>query len=125
MFLVPCPGLPGLTLYLKSPVSKAMRLVKAAISPEDVIPYVANEELIAAAAWLAVRHSFGFGAPAHMEEVGAMVRICPTDTLELRAPVGCEREKGIRESAIARRILGTMVDRNVLSVCQLVLWVIS
>ena len=105
-------------LYLKSSVSKAMRLVKAAISPGDVIPYVSNEELIAAAAWLAVRHSFGFGAPAHVEEAGAMERICPPDTAGLRAPIGCEKEKGSTKSATARRLPGTMVDRNVM-LCDL------
>lgn len=91
-----------------------MRLVNAAISPGDVIPYVPNEELMAAAAWSAVRHSFSTGAPAHVEEAGATERICPPDTAELRAPTGCEREKGSRGIATARTICGSMVDINVL-----------
>ena len=41
MFRVPFPGV-GFTglLYLKSPDSRAMVLIKAAISPGDVMPYV-------------------------------------------------------------------------------------
>ena len=42
MFLVPCPGVPGnmLTLYLKSPVSKAMMAISVACSAAEWTPYL-------------------------------------------------------------------------------------
>ena len=41
IFLVPCPGVPGttLTLYLKSPVSKAMMAISVACSALELMPY--------------------------------------------------------------------------------------
>lgn len=97
-------------MYLKSPVSKAMRLVNAAISAGDVMPYVPNEELIATAAWSAVRHSFGLGAPAQVEEAGAMDRICSPDTAARWAPAACETDKERSGTTTARRLWGTMVE---------------
>ena len=48
----------------------------AAISAGDVRSYEENEAEMNGTAWAAVRHSEGYGAPAHVEEPGEMARSC-------------------------------------------------
>ena len=57
VYLLPCPGTPGktLTLYLKSPHSKAMSASKAACAPAEVIPYLWKEAVMCGSACSAVR----------------------------------------------------------------------
>src|SRR4051812_31978631 len=78
MLRVPCPGRPGkwLMLYLKSPVSNAIRERSAAISGGEVTPYFTIALIRNGAACSAVAHSLGNGAPAHVFDVGAIPISC-------------------------------------------------
>jgi hypothetical protein len=61
-------------LYLKSPVSKAMSESRAASSGGDMTPYEDMAVMRYGAAWAAVAHSEGKGAPSQVLEVGAISR---------------------------------------------------
>jgi hypothetical protein len=62
-------------LYLKSKLSKAIRLITAACSALLVTLYVSNDWAMFLAAVSAVAHSPAAGALSQVFEVGAMVRI--------------------------------------------------
>lgn len=77
--ILPCPGTPGkwFLLYLKSSVSNAMRLTRAACSAGEEMLYVWNDFEINGAACVAVRHSTAAGAPSQVFDFGAIATSCP------------------------------------------------
>lgn len=76
-YVLPCPATPGkwFLLYLKSPLSNAIRLMIAACSAFEVTWYVSKDWEVNFAACFAVAHSPSAGASVQELEVGAMVRI--------------------------------------------------